>query len=73
MATSPGPSFETPRKGALLRMRVVVMVGTLRFAHPTEFQLCFSATLELQINRSRGRGLRNRANYGLSRDEIVVL
>jgi hypothetical protein len=33
----------------------------------------FSATLELQINRSRGRGLRNRANYGLSRDEIVVL
>jgi lipoprotein-anchoring transpeptidase ErfK/SrfK len=33
----------------------------------------FSATLELQINRSRGRGLRNRANYGLSRGEIVIL
>jgi hypothetical protein len=33
----------------------------------------FSATVELEINRSRGRGLRNRANYGLSRDEIVVL
>jgi lipoprotein-anchoring transpeptidase ErfK/SrfK len=32
----------------------------------------FSATLELEINRSRGRGLRNRANYGLSRDEIDV-
>jgi lipoprotein-anchoring transpeptidase ErfK/SrfK len=32
----------------------------------------FSATLELQINRSRGRGLRNRANYGLSRGEIDV-
>jgi hypothetical protein len=33
----------------------------------------FSATLELEINPSRGRGLRNRANYGLSRGEIVVL
>jgi lipoprotein-anchoring transpeptidase ErfK/SrfK len=33
----------------------------------------FSATLELEINRSRGRGLRNRANYGLCRDEIVIL
>jgi lipoprotein-anchoring transpeptidase ErfK/SrfK len=33
----------------------------------------FSATLELEINRSRGRGLRNRANYGLSCGEIVVL
>jgi lipoprotein-anchoring transpeptidase ErfK/SrfK len=32
----------------------------------------FSATLEFEINRSRGRGLRNRANYGLSRDEIDV-
>src|SRR3954447_7577723 len=32
----------------------------------------FSATLELEINRSRGRGLRNRGNYGLSRSEIVV-
>jgi lipoprotein-anchoring transpeptidase ErfK/SrfK len=32
----------------------------------------FSATPELEINRSRGRGLRNRANYGLSRGEIVV-
>src|SRR5882757_9984591 len=33
----------------------------------------FSATLELEINPSRGRGLRNRGNYGLSRREIVVL
>jgi hypothetical protein len=32
-----------------------------------------SATLELEINRSRGRGLRNRGNYGLSRSEIVAL
>jgi lipoprotein-anchoring transpeptidase ErfK/SrfK len=32
----------------------------------------FSATLRLEINPSRGRGLRNRANYGLSRGEIVV-
>jgi hypothetical protein len=31
---------------------------------------CFSATLELEINRSRGRGLRNRGIYGLSRSEI---
>jgi lipoprotein-anchoring transpeptidase ErfK/SrfK len=31
---------------------------------------CFSATLKLEINRSRGRGLRNRAIYGLSRGEI---
>jgi lipoprotein-anchoring transpeptidase ErfK/SrfK len=37
------------------------------------FEAGFSATLELQINRSRARGLRNRGNYGLSRDEIVIL
>jgi lipoprotein-anchoring transpeptidase ErfK/SrfK len=31
---------------------------------------CFSATPELEINRSRGRGLRNHGIYGLSRVEI---
>jgi lipoprotein-anchoring transpeptidase ErfK/SrfK len=34
--------------------------------------VCFLATLEREINRSRGRGLRNRAIYGLSRDHIDV-
>src|SRR3954447_1315335 len=32
----------------------------------------FLATVEREINRSRGRGLRNRAFYGLSRDHIDV-
>jgi hypothetical protein len=39
----------------------------------TQSKAGFSATVEFEINRSRGRGLRIRANYGLSRDEIVVL
>src|SRR3954470_5563814 len=54
------PLFQLPVKG---HRRIAGIAPWFR-------RRSLSATLEWEINRSRGRGLRNPAFYGLSRDQI---